>query len=196
MVGALVLLVIGVVGFPVLFETQPRPLPVDIPIELPRREAAAEAPKAAPPPKPVPAPPLPVDAGTEQARAAAASAPVIAAPPLPAEARVVQVPTSVPAPVVAPQVRPASPPETAGPASAAAGPRFVVQAGAYGEAAKLREARTRIEGLGLKTYTQVIDSDGGKRTRVRVGPYATREEAEAAAAKVKRSGLPVVVLAL
>ncbi|KPF50541.1 hypothetical protein D621_12780, partial [beta proteobacterium AAP51] len=34
LVGALVLLLVGVVAFPMLFETQPRPLPVDIPIRV------------------------------------------------------------------------------------------------------------------------------------------------------------------
>jgi DedD protein len=72
----------------------------------------------------------------------------------------------------------------------------VVQAGAYTEAAKLREARARIEQLGLKTYTQVVETDKGSRTRVRVGPYATRAEAEAIAGKVKQTGLQAAVLAL
>jgi DedD protein len=74
--------------------------------------------------------------------------------------------------------------------------RYVIQAGAYGETGKLREARAKIEKLGLKTYTQVVETEQGTRTRVRVGPYATRAEAEAVAAKVKRGGLPAAVLAL
>ena len=32
------LIVVGVIGFPLLFETQPRPIPVDIPIEIPRKD--------------------------------------------------------------------------------------------------------------------------------------------------------------
>lgn len=78
----------------------------------------------------------------------------------------------------------------------AEGGRYVVQAGAYSEVGKLREARAKIEKLGLRTYTQVVESDKGARTRVRVGPYANRAEAEAVAAKVKRSGLPAAVVAL
>ncbi|MDP1649940.1 MAG: SPOR domain-containing protein, partial [Rubrivivax sp.] len=74
--------------------------------------------------------------------------------------------------------------------------RFVVQVGAYSDAATLREARQRVEQLGLKTYTQVVDTEAGKRTRVRIGPYASRDEADAAAAKVKRAGLPANILAL
>jgi DedD protein len=37
--GATVLLLVGVIGFPLLFETQPRPIPVDLPIEIPSRNA-------------------------------------------------------------------------------------------------------------------------------------------------------------
>jgi DedD protein len=35
-----VLLVIGVIGFPLVFETRPRPVSVDIPIEIPRQDSA------------------------------------------------------------------------------------------------------------------------------------------------------------
>lgn len=40
LIGAALLVVIGIIGFPLVFETQPRPIPVDIPIELPRRDGA------------------------------------------------------------------------------------------------------------------------------------------------------------
>ena len=39
--GAAVLVLLGVVGFPMLFDTQPRPIPVDVPIEIPDRNKAA-----------------------------------------------------------------------------------------------------------------------------------------------------------
>ncbi|MFN3571447.1 MAG: SPOR domain-containing protein, partial [Polaromonas sp.] len=35
LIGAVVLVLIGVIGFPLLFDTQPRPVAVDIPIEIP-----------------------------------------------------------------------------------------------------------------------------------------------------------------
>ncbi|OYU78977.1 MAG: sporulation protein, partial [Burkholderiales bacterium PBB5] len=40
LIGATVLLGIGVIGFPLLFETQPRPIAVNIPIEIPRKDGA------------------------------------------------------------------------------------------------------------------------------------------------------------
>ena len=40
LIGAAVLVLLGVVGFPILFDTQPRPIQVDIPIEIPDRNKA------------------------------------------------------------------------------------------------------------------------------------------------------------
>ena len=81
-------------------------------------------------------------------------------------------------------------------AASAASARVVVQVGAYTDADKLHDARKKLEGLGFKTYTQVVEGAGAKRTRVRVGPFATRAEADKAAARIKASGLPVAILTL
>ena len=39
LIGASVLVLVGVVGFPLLFDTQPRPIAVDIPIEIPGKNS-------------------------------------------------------------------------------------------------------------------------------------------------------------
>jgi DedD protein len=83
-----------------------------------------------------------------------------------------------------------------GAASASASARFIVQVGAFSDANALRDVRAKVEKLGLKTYTQVIETDAGARTRVRIGPFATRDEAEKAAARLKGGGLPAAILAL
>lgn len=234
LVGALVLLVIGIVGFPVLFETTPRPLPLDTPFEVPRREGGTLTTPSAATPAParvLPVPVLPADANADvdaELAVVPAAAPSAATP---ARAAVPAAPlpsASTPAvrvAVAAPVARmPVPPPAATSPAPApreavsdtraadaararalldaaastpaAAAGRFVVQVGAYTDAAMLREARAKVEKLGLKTYTQVIENDAGKRTRLRLGPYATRAEADAAAAKVKHSGLPANVITL
>jgi len=216
LIGAVVLLGVGIIGFPLLFETAPRPIPVDIPIEIPRKDAVAALPVPAPPASAVamlpPALTLPPDAGSELP----ASAPRSEAP-----ARVETVPVPTPALVPAPASAPAAkasaakaakPPGdgqraqalldgTAPAAAAASGAepkaaRFVVQVGAYTDPNALRETRAKVEKLGLKTYTQVIDTDAGKRTRVRIGPFASREDADAAVRTLKTGGLPGNILAL
>ena len=226
LVGAVVLLAIGIVGFPILFETQPRPLPLDTPIETAARAPAEAAPPLPATPvnarpqlvptvpadagvEPVPEPasaasaPLPTTAPTPSSMPSTTPAPTLASRPAAPQVGVVQPAADQPAPVASVATPPAPPAAPAAPAAAsAAAPaassagRFVVQVGAYSDAAMLREARGKVEKLGLKTYTQVIDNDAGKRTRVRIGPFATREEADAAAAKVKRTGLPANILVL
>lgn len=74
--------------------------------------------------------------------------------------------------------------------------RTVVQVGAFADAAKAKEARTKLEQAGLKTYTQEVDTKEGKRIRVRVGPFATKEEADKAAEKIRKLNLPTSVLKL
>lgn len=74
--------------------------------------------------------------------------------------------------------------------------RYVVQVGAFADPAKVREVRQKVERAGLKTYTQDVVTEEGKRTRVRVGPLASKAEAERVAAKLKALGLPGAVLFL
>lgn len=227
LIGAAVLLGIGVVGFPLLFETQPRPVPVNIPIEIPRKDgapqlappgpspalssasAAVVAPDAeAPPARPPEITERAADAGREvPAPDTADRAAVAAAPKPPAAASRAAAPASRPAPPATAAAKPAATkPASDGaraqallngqPASAPAAGRVVVQVGAYTEPAKLRDARQKVEAMGFKTYTQVVEVDGTKRTRVRVGPFASKAEADQAAARIKASGLPVAILTL
>jgi DedD protein len=72
----------------------------------------------------------------------------------------------------------------------------VIQVGAYADAAKLREVRHKLEIAGFKTYTQVVDSGEGRRTRVRIGPFASKEEAQRMVTKVKGLNLSAAVLTL
>jgi len=75
LIGAVVLLAIGIIGFPLVFETQPRPIPVDVPIEIPRRDAL---PPLAMPPARAPTRPTSGDVG---ANPVAAPTSASAAPP-------------------------------------------------------------------------------------------------------------------
>ena len=209
LIGAAVLLVIGIIVFPLVFETQPRPVPVDIPIEIPRRDAM--------PPLAMPSAPRSGDALiTESARDAGrdvtppAPAPVpTPAPSRPAPSRPAAS-TAVAAPAAASRPIAAAAPARAAsndgerarallegrPETAAEGSRFVVQVGAFADAEAAREARKQVDKLGLKTYTQVAQTASGSRIRVRAGPFATRAEADAASAKAKAAGLVAVVLTL
>lgn len=194
LIGAAVLVLVGVVGFPLLFDSQPRPIPVDIAIEIPARQsvkplAIATPASATPAPSVSPAIPAPDPAPVASPAAVASVTPVPAAPvaAVPAASRVADDSARAKAlledkPVVA--------------ANASAELRLVVQVGAFADAAKAREVRLKLEKAGLKTYTQVADSKEGKRTRVRVGPFASKAEADQAALKIKALDLPATILSL
>ena len=48
----------------------------------------------------------------------------------------------------------------------------------------------------MKTYTHVAETKEGRRIRVRVGPFATRAEADKAAGRIKELDLPAAILTL
>ncbi|MET0210248.1 MAG: SPOR domain-containing protein [Burkholderiaceae bacterium] len=241
LIGAAVLVLIGIVGFPLLFDTQPRPIAVDIPIDIPDRNkvaplvvpaapaahvasasgaASSRTPPVANAPVAAASHVAGLDAGEEVISAkpaARASVPVLPIPPVPKvepraepkpEAR--QEPKPEPKPVV-PEPKPAVRTDDSARARAllegrdsspaasadkAEDGRLIVQVGAFADPDKARETRAKLERAGLKTYTQVVDTKDGKRTRVRVGPYANRAEADKAAAHIKGLGLSASVLAL
>lgn len=215
LIGAVVLVLAGVVGFPLLFDTQPRPVAVDIPIEIPDRN------------KVKPLPPLPqspvasgkvaqAPASAPAASAASAAAPVAqapvdaaskpqAAPAAPAEEKVAKV---EPAPEKKPEARVDTKAVEAAKArallegrsvegaDATSGARYVVQVGAFAEKDKARLAQQKLERAGLKNYTNVAETKNGSRIRVRAGPFASKAEADKAAEKIKGLDLPAAVLTL
>lgn len=214
LMGAAVLVLAGVVGFPLLFDTQPRPIAVDIPIEIPSRQAA----------KPLPLPVQPDATATvkdsldEREQVVAASVPAAPADPAPAVMPAPKPTAAEPRPEAKPdakpepkpeqkpearvETKPATRPDAAESARALAAlegkvaERIVVQVGAYAERARAQEVRQKLERAGLKTYTHVANTPDGERIRVRIGPYENRAEAEKAAAKVKGLGLPTAILTL
>jgi DedD protein len=277
LIGAVVLVALGIITFTLLFDSQPRPIPVDIQITMPDKDkpdstttATISAPKApaataalqatAPASTAAPAAPaVPATPATPAVTApAAASAAVQASaslspkeefvvpkaekkpevkPEVKPEPKVEAKPAAKPEakPEVKPEVKPELKPElkpapkpkandeaakamailegktpssqsspstsTSTPkaesasADASAG-RFVVQVGAFAENEKARDARLKVERAGLKTYVNVAETPNGKRIRVRAGPFATRAEAEKAAAKIKSLDLPAAILTL
>jgi DedD protein len=181
LIGATVLVIIGVVGFPLVFDTQPRPVSADIAVDIPDRIKT----------KPMVSPsaatkqaPLATDAALSPAEEVVTSAKT---------AEPVKTPTPIPAPAPAPTSA-----EVISPSASAAGeePRFVVQVGAFADEAKVKEVRIKLEKAGFKTYTNIANTKEGPRTRVRVGPFASKDEAEKTAVKIKQLQLQTQVLTL
>lgn len=196
LIGAAVLVLLGVIGFPLLFDNQPRPISVDMPIEIPDRNKIK--------PLTIPAPLVPAVAPAEPAVApiaeeklatpgaiATSKTPKAIAQPEPAavEKPVLKVDESAKAQALLEDREPEKVP------SASSG-RYVVQIGAFADAARAREARLKVERAGLKTYTQVAETKDGRRVRVRVGPFGSKDEADQAVEKIKKLDLPAAILTL
>lgn len=211
LIGAVVLVLIGVVGFPLLFDTQPRPVAVDIPIEIPGKNtvkplvmpaSSAPAPRVA-----ASAPAAAVDkvaapsslTPREEIVSEKPSAPVTPAPPAIKTEAKTEPKVIAKAPATSDEAARAKAlldgkPVAAAPPEAKA--RLVVQVGAFADADKVREVRQKLEKAGLKTFTQEAETKDGKRIRVRVGPFATKADADKAASKIKGLDLPAAILTL
>ncbi|MEQ1556889.1 MAG: SPOR domain-containing protein [Gallionella sp.] len=66
---------------------------------------------------------------------------------------------------------------------------FVAQVGAYSNADTAQQQYTQLKDWHFKAYTEKV----GDKTRVRVGPYASREQAEQVRALLEKHGLHPVV---
>lgn len=198
LIGASVLVATAVVGFPLLFDTQPRPVSVDIAVVIPDRSTSKPLAAASASSKQAPLATGSALDPKEEVVAASKSdvkTPVVLAPVKP-DAKVAEA-----KPDIKPDVKSEAKAEPL-PAKAVASdskdnaPRFVVQVGAFSEESKAREVRAKLDKAGLKTYTHVADTKEGKRIRVRVGPFASRDEADKAASKIKQLQLQPAVLTL
>jgi DedD protein len=221
LIGAVVLVALGVVGFPLLVDKQPRPMSVDLPIDIPDKNKT----------KPLSLP----QASDLGAAAPSSSAPASAQAPVKAAEKNAEPSKPSPAPALSSVVSPAASlssqeaiePKTAvklepkaeakpvdkasdkstdsgsraqalldGKDPAKVETRLVIQVGAFDDAKKVSDVRAKLERAGFKTYTQVVDTKDGKRTRVRLGPFATKAEADKAAEKIKKLDLPASILTI
>lgn len=73
---------------------------------------------------------------------------------------------------------------------------FGVQVGIFAQPANVANVLTQLKAQGLPVYTDAITLGGQPRTRVRVGPYTGRDEAQRVAGQIADAGLPAVVVPL
>ena len=139
--------------------------------------APASTAVAAPSPAPVKSEPLPAAAAPIATSKPATTMPVTDAKPVTTAAAkpVVVVTPPAPKPEPAPVAKPADTSKTG----------FVVQVGAFADANTATALRDKLRAAGMNAFTDTVNTDGGKRTRVRVGPAMNRTEADALKAQVK-----------
>lgn len=211
LIGAAALLIGAVVVVPLALDREPRSVPDNIVIDIPS-EKSRFTPKLSVPPAPVPdsaALVPPPDAGPASGKPdpAAVPAKTEAAGPEPAK------PAAKPDPSRPEPTKVAAKPEDARkstearpesakagdksaaeksadkPPAAAKGGKFAVQVAAPASEAAARELQDKLKKQGYAAFLEKVETKEGARWRVRAGPYATREDAEAARARLKGAGM-------
>ena len=171
LVGAATIGLLGVVFLPMIFDGEPKHNTAgsalkaqEISVQVPAKEGlpALPAPTAAPS---VPASQTPVPVET-----------------------VKEVPQASAPPIVNKPEKVEKPEPTAKASTAADKKGFAVQLGAFGDVDKAKQAVATMKDAKLPVYTESVAIKTGTATRVRVGPFPTREKADSALAQIKLAG--------
>ena len=215
LVGAIVLALAAAVILPLLLESDPKPLGDDVSIQIPPIDSGKFITPLSPG-KGVDGKATPDRAGALTSATSAKPAPVAPDPPVeakPADALDASGKPAEPAqrpPDVAPTSGPTATstitanPEPQKPAASKAEPdsrpngvspagSFVVQLAAFADAKAAPALASKLKTSGFPAYTETLKTQQGTMRRVRVGPYATREVADAELAKLNAAGYRGVV---
>ena len=179
LVGAIALVLAAVIVLPMVFDSEPKGSAPPVSVRIPGEDETGFAPKVTPK---APAVQEPKAAAVQEPKAPETSA----EKPAPKIEIAVIKGSEKPAPAPAAVPKGGEAAEKLRAEAALAGEQFMVPAGAYVDPAgvieKLKEAR-------LPYYTEPIATKQGTVTRVRAGPFASRDAAEKALEQLKGLGL-------
>lgn len=223
LVGAVAFVVFVAVALPMIMDHEPKQAVQDVEIRIPGQDEKPFAPKfaTAPVDKPVVPPaepeevPVPAPKQPQAAPKVEPTAKLVDKPAeKPAEKPVEKAPEKTPAkpekPADKAPEKPAAKPAAkeegdakraaailAGKAAepAAKGGEHVILIGAFANEANVKTIKSKLGELSIRTYTEPLDSPQGRKTRVRAGPFPSREAAEKALDRMKRIGVSGVVAA-
>lgn len=215
LVGAAALVLFAIIVLPLVMDRAPRPPLQDIQVRIPSQDAGGLVGRLLPG-KPL-ATPLPAASAKTPAEAEApgkasgvaehSSVPPAASVAAKAPSTPSPAPTTAASPAPQPAEKPAAG-ETSKEAAKAVKPapaaaaepvretavQWVVQLGAFKETGNVKHLQAKLKEIHLPSYAEQVDTAQGQRIRVRAGPFATREAAEKARARLKLIGVdgPVV----
>jgi DedD protein len=217
LLGASVLLLIAIIAVPMFLEREPPPLPDNVDVRIPPVEGTkfepkfpvgSDSKKGAEKAAEIPA--ITEPTGAQAAMGAVATVPAAVTPPANSKTDVPEK-TAVVAPPMTKAVpdkpasteaakTPSKPPEKAAAKPVAEPERkagqLVVQVIAVRDQAVAKQMFDKAKALKFPAYTEKIDVSNGVVTRVRVGPYATKQQAEAARGKLAQAGFEAKVITL
>lgn len=205
LVGAAALALLAAIVLPMVMDREPRQPVQDIQVRIPSQDGSALAARILPnKAAPTPLPPSPPDS---EATAKADEPPLVEPKPVaeiprddkPATEKPAAKPVDKPAPkaVEKPAAKPAekavSKADEARARAALAGKEvgdsWLVLIAAYKDEANVKRVTDKLKQIGVPGFTEHFESPQGPRTRVRAGPFKTRQAAEQALAKMKKVGI-------
>ncbi len=183
LIGAVALTTAVVVLLPLLLDSEPKPTGQSIELRIPNKDKAGEfTPKVSHPPASSPA----------AAALTTPSPPSVPATTAPAVASQV---AAAPAQTTTPHGAESKEPPKTRPAEKSSPEQqqdFTVQVGAYSKTDAAHSLHKKLVKEGFKAYTEKI----ADKTRVRVGPFPTREAAEKTLRKLEALGLHPEIITL
>jgi len=182
LVGAIALVVLAVVVLPVVLDKEPRPVTQTLTVEIPSQDGGPFNTRVLPPLPPPPAAPRKAaeDGATARPEPKAAE-------PAP-QARASQKGSA------------AADKKERGKTDVAEARRaqavlndeaYIVPLGAFSNPDNAKQVQDKAASAGIKSYTESLKSPQGEHTRVRAGPFKSRDAAEKARDKLKSLGLEV-----
>jgi len=206
LVGAIALALLAVIVLPMVMDHEPRQPAQDIQVRIPSQDAGGFTSRILPAkPAATPLPPAEPDSKAEakpeskpEVKPEAKLEPKLEAKPeakAPEPAKPVAKPPEKPVAKAADTAKPAEAAKNdearakAALSGAEVGDQWVVQLGAYKEAANVKQLTARLKQMGLPSYTEHFDSPQGPRTRVRAGPFKSQDAAEKARSRIKTIGV-------
>jgi len=202
LIGAAALLLAAVILVPMVLDPAPRPVPDTVPIDIPSEKTPFN-PRLPLPPVPdpaqgsAPAEGAPETGKVDDARKAAEAKTAVeqkAVEPAPTKAAEKAKEDTAPktadkaADKAAEAQRARDILEGKSAAKSAADGKFLVQAAAPRSEQAATELAAKLKKAGLPSFIERVQASDGTRWRVRVGPYATRQEAERARARLRELG--------
>ena len=205
LVGAVTIGLLAIVFLPMIFDSEPvrnqsptksgsQEISIQIPpkdglppLPAPSAMSAASVPPKAPVAAPIPAPTTPPVVPSVASVVPVEQKPAVVSTPTPPELAS-KVPT---------KVEPVKPEKKSEPAAASLKPvepkaeikqGFVVQVGAFKDVENTKQIVAQAKTAKLPVYTDTVATANGTVTRVRVGPFSTKQKADAALAQLKLSG--------
>lgn len=190
LVGAAALALLAAIVLPMVMDHEPRQAVQDVQVKIPSRDAGGFASRILPnKPAVTPLPPAEGDARTEAESEAKEPAAPKEEPKAPEAAKpagkTIEKPIEKPAEKAAANKAEEARALAALSGGATGSEQWVVNLGTYKETGNVKVLIAKLKQMGVPAYTENSDTPQGARTRVRAGPFKSREAAEQAKAKIR-----------